>query len=117
MRSNTECFLGMRNVGDSGDKGRVIRGTLKEQVMNIAKFVGANEMKGRFQFTITRNESDAWMGLRVKGDPTALESELMNELDQLMKDDGNSSTEPEQELNLRVSGDNYIPPHERAKLK
>lgn len=112
MRATTKVTLALRNVGDSSDSGTIIEGTLKEMVMEIAKYLGGRDMKKRFVMCVARNNIDAAAGIRIKGDPSESEQSLLNDLAALMGESDETDSQDE----LFVLGETAGPVPAAAKI-
>lgn len=111
MKSDTKIWMAIRNIGDSDDKGYAESGELRVLIMELAKRLAKMDMKRRIAIGFGRNETDARMATRIKGDPNTEDSDLMADLTRIMNEgvDPAEREGDEPELAMRIPGDDYQP--------
>ena len=109
MKSSTQVWVAIRNIGDSQDEGESHFGTLSESILWLAQKLAAVSMAGRIVMGMGRTQAAALLGVDVKGaGKTALNADLRSMLGSIFDDE---SSEPEQDVgdNLPIDGDSYVP--------
>jgi hypothetical protein len=85
MKSNTNVFVGIRNIGDSNDNGTIWQGPLREGILWLAEQLGTATMQKRFAIGIGRDEQGARAALELQRGSNRLNTmELGDELDRLL---------------------------------
>lgn len=85
MKAGTIVHIGIRNVGDSTDKGEFFEGQLKEGFLWLAAALGSKSMATRFVIGIGRNRLGAEQGIQAANRSSKFDtSELGDALDALL---------------------------------
>lgn len=108
MKSTTNIWIAIRNIGDSQDRGETFNGTVTESILWMAQKLAQMSMAGRIVLGIGRNESDALKGIDVKNaGKTAINDDMEAMLKGVFKDSAESDSEPVK-AEERIAGDDYV---------
>lgn len=110
MKSTTNIWIAMRNIGDSQDRGDSFNGTLSESLLWLATKLRDVSMAGRIVMGIGRSQEDALRGIDVKNaGKTAINDDMQAMLDSVFNGESSldSATEQGHEEMARVAGDDY----------
>lgn len=84
MKSNTEVWVAIRNIGNANDSGEVMNGPLKDCMMWLMTRIGATTMATRIVIGIGRDESSARAAIQTKRNGARLDaSEFGDSLDRI----------------------------------
>lgn len=108
MKSTTNVFIAVRNIGDSQDQGDCFEGSLAQSILWLAQKLSDISMAGRIVVGIGRNRDDALRGINVKSAGKAiLDDDMKAMLDSVFA--GNSSEDDfAGATEERVAGDDYV---------
>ena len=109
MKSSTQVWVAIRNIGDSQDEGESHFGTLSESILWLAQKLAAVSMAGRIVMGMGRTQAAALLGVDVKGaGKTALNADLRSMLGSIF--DGESEdADGLPDADAPVDGDSYVP--------
>lgn len=89
MKSTTNIWIALRNIGDSQDRGDSFNGTLSESILWLATKLRETTMAGRLVMGIGRTQEDALRGIDVKhAGKSAINDDVKSMLDSVF--DGES---------------------------
>lgn len=107
VKSTTNIWIALRNIGDSQDRGEAFNGTVTESILWMAQKLAKISMAGRIVMGIGRTESDALKGIDVKNaGKTAISDDMKGMLDSVFE--GAIEDEQPVESIARVAGDDYV---------
>lgn len=109
MKSTTNIWIALRNIGDSQDRGDSFNGTLSESILWLATKLRETTMAGRLVMGIGRNQEDALRGIDVRNaGKTAINDDLKTMLDGIFVDEPPTPDEDAQMSQPQVAGDDYV---------
>lgn len=111
MKSTTNVWIALRNIGDSQDRGDSFNGTLGESILWMAGKLAKISMAGRIVVGLGRTQEDALRGIDVKNaGKSAINDDIKSMLDAVFTDESDNE-EPIEQLAVndsRVAGDDYV---------
>lgn len=115
MKSTTNVWIAIRNVGDATDAGKVHEAPLSQAILWMATELANVSMAGRICVGIGRNQADALKGINVKSmGRNVVNDDMQALLDSVFSGEMTSdeATERGAELGIgtteRVAGDDYV---------
>jgi hypothetical protein len=109
VKSTTNIWIALRNIGDSQDRGDSFNGTLSESILWMAAQLAKISMAGRIVVGIGRSQEDALRGIDVRNaGKTAIDDNIKSMLDGIFIE---SDSQDEPELGIEttvVAGDDYV---------
>ncbi len=111
MKSTTNIWIALRNIGDSQDRGESFNGTLSESILWMATKLRNISMAGRIVVGIGRSQEDALRGIDVKNaGKSAIDDDMKSMLDSVFEDDESDSDDAPMIHSSAASipGDNYV---------
>jgi hypothetical protein len=112
MKSTTNVWIAVRNIGDSQDRGETFNGTLSESILWMAAHLAKTAMAGRIVVGIGRNQEDALRGIDVRhAGKTAINDDMKSMLDGVFKDSDTQEEAPAHASGHEtqvIAGDDYV---------
>lgn len=112
MKSTTNIWIALRNIGDSQDRGDSFNGTVSESLLWLATKLRDLNMAGRITVGIGRNQADALRGIDVKNaGKTAINDDMKALLDSVFTDEQEEAVDVghAESVAEQIAGDNYVP--------
>jgi hypothetical protein len=112
VKSTTNVWIAVRNIGDSQDRGETFNGMLSESILWMAAQLAKTSMAGRIVVGIGRNQEDALRGINVRhAGKTAVTDDMRSMLDGVFADsDSNEQEDPAhaRREETQIAGDDYV---------
>lgn len=117
MKSTTNIWIALRNIGDSQDQGDSFNGTLSESILWMAGQLAKISMAGRIVVGMGRTQKDALRGIDVRNaGKTAIGDDMKTMLDGVFADIDESTPLTDSEHSVGVvpvpgefiAGDDYV---------
>lgn len=110
MKSTTNIWIAIRNIGDSQDRGDSFNGTLSESILWLATKLRNVSMAGRIVVGIGRTQEDALRGIDVKhAGKSAMNDDMKALLESVFEDIEDSTSDvafvPTKDA---IAGDDYV---------
>ena len=110
MKSTTNVWIALRNIGDSQDRGDSFNASLSEAILWMATKLKDLSMAGRIVVGIGRNQEDALRGIDVRNaGKSAINDDVKSMLDSVFADELDTDPDitylPTQQA---VAGDDYV---------